>query len=164
MIERLQPFWSPWGITPCTHPAEVVTIVDRMPRADRWRGYGHLFGYPDDAVDFFVEAGLANDDGREVGPGKDREFVQIPTHVAESGRFTYAVPMDHEPTDADRALAERAALILAAYEQRRHHLRDADDTVEMLLRLNERFEQLLMTERSHAQDAMVVTPAALSTK
>ena len=158
MIERLQPFWSPWGITPCTHPAEVVTIVDRMPRADRWRGYGHLFGYPDDAVDFFVEAGLANDDGREVGPGKDREFVQIPTHVAESGRFTYAVPLGHVPTPVDRALAERAGLILAAYEARRPRMNDAEEAVKALRQLNDQFEQLAIIERSRDHEATVVPP------
>jgi len=146
MIERLESFWSPWGITPCTHPTEVVAIVDRMPRGDRWRGYGYLYGYPDHAVDFFVEAGLAAEDGREVGPGKDREFVQIPTHAADSGRFTYAVPLGHVPTSADQALAEQAARILAAYEQRRPRMRDVDDVVEVLDRLNDRFESRVVVD------------------
>ena len=149
MIERLESFWSPWGITPCTHSAEIVAIVDRMPRADRWRGYGHLYGYPDEAVDFFVEAGLAAaDGGGEMGPGKDREFMQIPTHVAPTGRFTYAVPLDHVPTTVDRAIADRAGRILAAYEERRLEMDDADDMVELLLRLNERFERLSIIERT----------------
>ena len=142
MIERHESFWSPWGITPGTHPAEVVAIVDRMPRADRWRGYGYLFGYPDHAVDFFVEAGVAADDGRAVGPGKDREFVHIPTHATDSGQFTYAVPPGHVPTMADRRLAEHADLILAAYEQRRARMLDPRRTAEELLRLNARFEHL----------------------
>ena len=158
MIERLEPFWSPWGITPCTHPAEVVTIVDRMPRADRWRGYGHLFGYPDDAVDFFVEAGLARDDGREVGPGKDREFMQIPTQVADSGRFTYAVPLGHIPTPVDRALAERAGLILAAYEVRRPRMNGAEEVVKALRQLNDQFEHLAIIERSRDSEATAVSP------
>ena len=158
MIERLEPFWSPWGITPCTHPAQVVTIVDRMPRADRWRGYGHLFGYPDDAVDFFVEAGLARDDGREVGPGKDREFMQIPTQVADSGRFTYAVPLGHIPTPVDRALAERAGLILAAYEVRRPRMNGAEEVVKALRQLNDQFEHLAIIERSRDSEATAVSP------
>ena len=108
MIDRYEGFWSPWGITPCTHPTEIVAVVDRMPKADRWRGYGYLFGYPAEAVDFFVEAGLAADDGREVGPGKDRQFVQIPTYAAKTGRFTYAAPLHHEPTAEDEALVARA--------------------------------------------------------
>ena len=140
MIERHDSFWGPWGITPCTHPAEIVAIVDRMPRDDRWRGYGYLFGYPDHAVDFFVEAGLAAEDGREVGPGKDRQFVQIPTSAADSGRFTYAVPIDHVPTMTDQALADHARLILDAYEQRRPKMRDVGGAIDELLRLNDRFE------------------------
>ena len=142
MIERHESFWSPWGITPGTHPAEIVAIVDRMPRADRWRGYGYLFGYPDHAVDFFVEAGVAADDGRAVGPGKDREFIHIPTHATDSGRFTYAVPLDHVATMADRRLAEHADLILAAYAERRAGMLDPQRTAEELLRLNARFEHL----------------------
>ncbi|MDB4775622.1 hypothetical protein OAG62_00715 [bacterium] len=131
--------------TPGNHPAEIVAIVDRMPRADRWRGYGYLFGYPDHAVDFFVEAGVAADDGRAAGPGKDREFVHIPTHATDSGRFTYAVPLDHVPTIADRRLAERAGLILAAYEERRARMLDPRRTAEELLRLNARFEPFRRT-------------------
>ena len=158
MIKRLESFWSPWGITPCTHPAEIVAIVDRMPRADRWRGYGHLYGYPDEAVDFFVEAGLAAADGGEMGPGKDREFKQIPTYVAPTGRFTYAVPLDHVPTTVDRALADRAGRILAAYEERRLEMDDADDMVELLLRLNARFERLSIIERTPTDERTVVSP------
>ncbi|MAB28694.1 MAG: hypothetical protein CMJ53_05370, partial [Planctomycetaceae bacterium] len=130
----------------------------RMPRADRWRGYGHLYGYPDEAVDFFVEAGLAADDGGEMGPGKDREFMQIPTHVAQTGRFTYAVPLDHVPTTVDRALADRAGRILAAYEERRLEMDDADDMIELLLRLNERFERLSIIERTRIEERTVVSP------
>ena len=146
MIERHAMFWSPWGITPDTHPSEIVAVVDRMDRGDRWRGYGYLFGYPDDAVDFFVEAGLAAEDGREVGPGKDREFVQIPTFAADSGRFTYAVPTNHVATPTDRWLAENAERILAAYTEARPRMRDARITTEGLLRLNDRFQDLVISE------------------
>ena len=147
MIDRHQQFWSSWDITPETHPTELVEIVDRMPRADRWRGYGYLYGYPDEAVDFFVEAGMsADDEDREMGPGKDRQFTQIPTYAAESGRFTYAVPLDHEPTEADEHLAEQARLILDAYIERRPHMIDADVAIRELLELNSRFEPSPMTD------------------
>jgi hypothetical protein len=139
MIERFSAFWSPWGITACTHPSEVVAVVDRMPKADRWRGYGYLFGYPSEAVDFFIDAGLAAEDGREVGPGKDREFVQIPTYAAETGRFTYAVPLDHVPTPADKALMNEARRILAAYTQRRDRMFDTRSMTEQLRCLNSQF-------------------------
>ncbi len=140
MIERHERFWSPWGITPCTHPSVVVAVVDRMPKADRWRAYGYLFGYPNDAVDFFVEAGLAAEDNGDVGPGKDRRFTQIPTYAAETGRFTYAVPLNHIPTPADETLAAEANRILAAYAERRSRMRDAGRTITELRRLNRQFE------------------------
>ena len=145
MIERFEVFWNPWGITPCTHPSEVVAVVDRMPRADRWRGYGYLFGYPADAVEFFVEAGLAAEDDREIGPGKDRRFIQIPTFAAETGRFTYAVPADHVPTAADEALTGEASRILAAYSERRGRMRDTRAIMSELHRLNSRFESAAIT-------------------
>lgn len=116
MLSREAAFWSPLGITPCTHAAEVVAIVDRLPRADRWRAYGLLFGYPNYAIDFFVEATeRARSAGGEVGPGKDREFFHIPTASAAEGQFTWAVPIGHVERDEDRAIRERAAAILAAY-------------------------------------------------
>ncbi len=140
MIERFASFWSPWGITPCTHPSEVVAVVDRMPRADRWRGYGYLFGFPADAVDFFVETGMADEDPSEIGPGKDRQFVQIPTFAADSGRFTYAAPLASERTAADDALARTAKEILEAYAERRGRMRDVDTLLHELRRLDRRFE------------------------
>ncbi|MEM1423584.1 MAG: hypothetical protein AAGH64_06230 [Planctomycetota bacterium] len=139
MIDAYRDFWRPYGITPGTHPAEVVAVVDRMERADRWRGYGYLFGYPSEAVDFFVEAGLAADDGREVGPGKDRRFVQIPTFLSETGRFTYAVALDAPETDADRTLAAETARILEAYADRRGRMTDLRSLVRELKRLERRF-------------------------
>lgn len=116
MLRREAAFWSPLGITPCTHPAEIVAIVDRLPRADRWRAYGLLFGYPNYAIDFFVEATeRARTEGSEVGPGKDREFYHVPTASAVEGQFTWAVPIGHVERDEDRAIRERAAVVLAAY-------------------------------------------------
>ena len=134
MIERHESFWGPWGITAGTHPAEIVAVVDRMPRDDRWRGYGHLFGYPDHAVDFFVEACLSAEDGREVGPEKDRRVIQIPTSAADSGRFTYAVPLDHVSTIADRRLANDAAMILAAFTERKSERRDVQRSFDVSTR------------------------------
>ncbi len=140
MIERYDDYWSPWGITPCTHPAEIVAVVDRMPRGDRWRGYGYLFGYPSYAVNFFVVAGLAAEDGRLVGPGKDREFMHVPTYGSDSGSFTYAVPLDHARSESDEALAREAARILAAYTERRGRMDNAASMIRELQRLNRRFE------------------------
>ena len=139
-IQRFEAFWSPWGSAPDTHPSEVLAVLDRMPKADRWRGFGHLFGFPADAVDFFVAAGLAAAAGAEVGPGKDRRFVQISTFAADTGRFTYAERLDHERSAADDALADAAERILDAYTERRDTLRDATSLIAALAALDRRFE------------------------
>ncbi len=164
-LERHAWFWAPYGVTPGTHPAEVLAVADRMPRGDRWRAYGHLFGYPDEAVEFFVAAGLAADAAdaadaavddeddaggertgegaeRRVGPGLDRQFVHVPTWAEPEGRFTYAVPLDHEPTRADRALARAAARIRAAYAPRRGDVIDGRRPLAALRRLDDRFRSL----------------------
>ncbi|NRA57622.1 MAG: hypothetical protein HRU13_05840, partial [Phycisphaerales bacterium] len=153
MIKRYGDYWSAWGITPCTHPAEIVAVADRMPRADRWRGYGYLFGYPSHAVDFFVEAGIAAEDGRQVGPGKDREFVHVPTFASDTGRFTYAVPLDHVESQPDAALAREAGRILAAYTERRERMDDAASMIRELTRLNRRFENSAMRAAEIAAQA-----------
>ena len=140
MIERFESFWGGWGITPETHPSELLAVGDRMPKADRWRGFGHLFGYPADAVDFFVAAGLAAEAGGPVGPGQDRQFVQIETFGKETGRFTYAAPKEHVPSRADEARASEAARILDAYRERRRGMDDVRAAVAQLERLNRRFE------------------------
>ena len=155
MIERFEIFWTPYGITPSTHPSEVIAIVDRMPRDDRWRGYGYLFGYPADAVDFFVtatraaaeraEAADTNEDEHddvEATPERDRDFVQLPTYAMPTGRFTYAVPIGHRATLADTALANAAAEILVAYTAARSRGVDALSLLSELRRLNHRFESL----------------------
>lgn len=138
-----------------------------MPKADRWRGYGYLFGYPADAVDFFIEAGLSAEDDSEVGPGKDRRFIQIPTHAAESGRFTYAVPLDHVRSAGDEALASEANLILAAYTEHRGRMGDARAMTFELRRLNQRFESTAIgaakvRDARHRREG--VTDAVLDTR
>ena len=155
VIDRFDAFWSRWGITPETHPPEVIAVVDRMPRADRWRGYGYLYGYPAGAVDFFVRAGLEADDGREVGPGKDRRFVQIPTYAAETGRFTYAVPLDHTLTEEDDALADKAGRVLRAYSARKAEMGSTARIIGELRRLNRRFDSSVTRERRTGELARV---------
>jgi hypothetical protein len=139
MLRREAAFWSPLGVTPCTHPAEIVSIVDRLPRADRWRAYGLLFGYPNYAIDFFVEATeRACAGGREVGPGKDREFRHVPTASAVEGQFTWAVPVGHVQRDEDRSIRERAGAILAAYRNASSRIATARDPMPVLSELNGR--------------------------
>lgn len=153
MIQREAPFWSPLGITPCTHPAEVVAIVDRLPKADRWRAYGLLFGYPNYAIDFFVEANeLAKATGTEVGPGKDREFYHVPTASGQQGQFTWAVPLGHIERDEDRAIRQRAETILTAYRSAAARIAVAADPLRHVEALSGTSQHHSSTLR-HQQDA-----------
>ena len=86
--------------------------------------------------------GIRRPGGREVGPERDREFIDLPTHAAEAGHFTYAVPLGHVPTGTDRMLAKHAGVILEASIQRRPRMADSRNATEQLLRMNSRLEFL----------------------
>jgi hypothetical protein len=98
-------------------PLSVVNIVDADPTTDRFRAYGHLFGYPDHAVKFFAEA---EENELNGGGFVEREFINIPTFAAEEGAFVYAVPKGHSLNAADVELANRAKPVLKAYKHARN--------------------------------------------
>jgi hypothetical protein len=111
------------GLTSCSHPAEVLAVVERMPRADRFAAYGHLFGYPDHAVQFFVQADeqaqalpVGPEGKREIVP---RDFFAIPTFSGATGRFTFAVPKGHVALPEDKALRSASERVLLFYRERR---------------------------------------------
>ncbi len=116
VIERDHTFWGQWGLGPETDPATIITVVEFEESGARFRGYGYLFGYPEHAVTFFVEAAREQE---ETGEFVERDFFQIPTHKAETGRFVYAVPVGHEPRPEDEAIRERALDVLRAYREKR---------------------------------------------
>jgi hypothetical protein len=108
-------FFSRFDLTPSSEPAAVFTAIAGMDGPDRDRAWGLLFGYPREAVDFFVEAGAEQ---KRTGKFVTRDFLSIPTH-AGSNRFVWAVPKGYRETDADRLMRDRAAPWLAQYRQRR---------------------------------------------
>lgn len=117
LIQRRADVFGRLGLTPTSHPAEIlVTVERRRDPAERWRAFGLLFGYPEHAIEFFVRAGLHQ---RETGEFIERDFLHIPTHRARQGNFVYAVPKRHRERDEDRALRERCEPILADYRCRR---------------------------------------------
>jgi hypothetical protein len=93
-----------------------MAVVERMPKLDRHRGYGLLFGYPVHAVDFFVAVA---DEPREGGKPAPRRFVQIPTFASPTGRFVYAVPPDAPDRPEDLALRARTEPVLARWRELR---------------------------------------------
>jgi len=118
VLRRHTAFFAPLGLTPGSHPMEVLTAIEWSDRGPRWRGQGYLYGYPDYAVDFFVESGEAEARGGAFVP---RDPIRVPTFGASPDRsnFVWTVPKEHQQNDADRAIVDRAAQILAAYTERR---------------------------------------------
>jgi hypothetical protein len=109
--------FAPYGLSPSSDPAEVVMAVEYDPTPARLRGYGYLFGYPDYAVDFFVQAS-------GVEPLVPRDFISLPTTRGER-HFVYAAPKGHVLNDADRALRAATEPIFADYSARRaRHIKD----------------------------------------
>jgi hypothetical protein len=134
VIVRHAGFFATLGVTQSTDPRDVVAAVEHARPADRWRGYGHLFGYPDDAVDFFVQAGAEGARTQSVVP---RDFRRIETFRKFPERqggppvlssFVYAVPLGAEESAADRALREAAAPLLARYVMFREQFVGPDST------------------------------------
>lgn len=130
LVERQAAFFATLGVTPSTDPREVIVAVENAPRDARWRGYGYLFGYPDDAVDFFVNAGVEGDRTGKLVP---RDFRRIATwYTAPAGdgsrlsMFVYAVPKGAAMTPAESTLHARAAVIFRRYGQERGRMIRAD--------------------------------------
>jgi hypothetical protein len=118
VLSRHAAFFAPLGLTPGSHPMEVLTTIEWSERGPRWRGQGYLYGYPDYAVDFFVESGESE---ARTGQFVPRDPIRVPTFGAtpERSNFVWTVAKGHQTNDADRALFGRAAEILAAYSERR---------------------------------------------
>lgn len=115
LIERSS-FFSRWGITPESHPLTVLYAVENADATPRFAGYGYLFGYPEYAIRFFVEA--ANQE-EFTGRFIERDFYSIATFADKTNRFVYAVPMGHKERKEDTELKRRAQKILAEYKSRR---------------------------------------------
>jgi hypothetical protein len=118
VLARHAAFFAPLGLIPGSHPMEVLTTIEWSERGPRWRGQGYLYGYPDAAVDFFVESGEAEARGAAFVP---RDPIRVPTYgtTPERSNFVWMVPKGHQMTEADRTIVARAAHILAAYTERR---------------------------------------------
>ncbi len=129
-------FFAPFGLGPDTHPAEVMAVVERLPKLDRHRALGLLFGYPQHAIEFFLAAEAAREAGTEPAP---RRFVQIPAFVSPTGRFVYAVGKDDPERAEDRELAADAAPRLQRYRELRATIRE--DDAEALIALTRQLQQ-----------------------
>lgn len=129
LLGARQSFFGQFGLMPGADPAVVLTVNEFEKRYERLRGYGYLFGYPDYAVDFFVQASFVSD---STGTHVERNFFQIPTFSRDEGNFVYAYSKDHQPSGIDTALYERATEVLAKYKAVRSNYLRADSTLMSL--------------------------------
>jgi hypothetical protein len=107
-------FYQPLGMSPEADPASVIAITEFEKKYDRWRSYGYLFGYPDNAVDFFVEAGRVQD---STGVFVKRDFFAIPVYAGDKGHFTYAIPKGYKPSETDSVIYYKAIVTLQKYKR-----------------------------------------------
>jgi hypothetical protein len=112
LVNRRADVFGPLGITVDTPPQQVMEKIDRGPRSARWRAYGLVFGYPEYAIEFFVEAGERQAETKKF---VERDFVQLPTFASEEGRFVYAVPKGHTERGEDRQLRATTADTFTRY-------------------------------------------------
>jgi hypothetical protein len=116
VVQVHQSFFGQWGFTPGIDPHTLITTIEFEEKQDRYRAYGYLFGYPEHAVDFFVEAGKEYDRTKKI---IKRDFFHVPTFNRPDGHFTYAVPPGYQPSEIDSAIYKRATAALAMYKQKR---------------------------------------------
>jgi len=110
-------------------PRKVLAAVENSEASIRFRGYGLLFGYPKEAVDFFVSG--AEEEAR-TGRFVKREFVSIPTFSSKDHRFVWAVPVGHQLTAIEREMQEGATPILQEYIRRRTDRSENKNSVELI--------------------------------
>ena len=115
-MQRHAAFFAPYALTPNAHPLETLLAIDYSTPGPRWRGQGYLFGFPDYAVDFFVNAG---EEQEKTGQFVKRDFYSVPVFTTAERRFVWAVPPGHQEREEDRAIKQQAEQILADYKQRR---------------------------------------------
>ncbi|MGL6076109.1 MAG: hypothetical protein ACRC8S_18275 [Fimbriiglobus sp.] len=113
LLARRGDVFTPLGIQPTTPGQEILEKIDRAPRAARWRAFGLAFGYPDYAVEFFVEAGEKQAETKKF---VERDFLQLPTQASNEGRFVYAVPKGHEKRAEDFELFRETQDHFARYQ------------------------------------------------
>ena len=131
MLTEKIDFFSRIGITPDSHPLDVLYAVEYNRNSQRFAGYGYLFGYPDYAVRFFVQA---SDDEQFTGKFVERGFITLPT-IKGDNHFVYAVPKNHVENETDRVLRAKAEKIFNEYKRRREEfIGDGKKGVVELLR------------------------------
>ncbi|WP_305982224.1 hypothetical protein [Roseivirga thermotolerans] len=139
LLSEKAEFFGQWGFTSNSDPATVLTTIEYESRNDRYRAYGYLFGYPDHAVDFFVEASISQE---QTGNFVERNFFHMPVAVMQDGYFTYAVPKDYTPSRSDSAIYRAALSTLQRYEMLKPRYIDSTGRLEAIRLLSDSWNKL----------------------
>ncbi|MDR1645372.1 MAG: hypothetical protein LBS05_06060 [Tannerellaceae bacterium] len=138
LLKAQESFFGQFGLVPGADPNVVAAVIENTGSYERFRGYGYLFGYPDHAVDFFVDASLTLD---RSGTFVERAFFNIPVYAGQEGYFVYANPASYAPSDVDSSLYYRAVDVLDRYETLRSQYLNADSTLRAFHLLQDFFSQ-----------------------
>ena len=132
-IDKAQ-FFGQWGFTKNSDISTVLTTIEFESRNDRYRGYGYFFGYPDYAVDFFVDASISQE---QTGEFVKRDFFHLPVAVGTDGYFTYATPKGYMPNQLDSSIYYRATTALDYYESIKRKYVTSEDQMDALLLISD---------------------------
>ncbi|WP_439474707.1 hypothetical protein [Algoriphagus formosus] len=113
-VKEFSSFFLKRGILPETPVHQILSIVEFGEKYERYQAYGYFFGYPEHAVNFFVNASLSYEQTNEF---VERDFFQIPVASSEEGHFVYAVPKGYEPAEIDLRIRLDASEILSKYKE-----------------------------------------------
>ena len=113
MLDEHGDFFGRLGMTgESTAEAILLRIEGADDIAERWRGFGLVFGYPQPAIDFFVRAGVHFS---TTGEFVERDFRNYPTHARSTGGFVYAVPRLEPESESEKLLRRKVEGILTLY-------------------------------------------------
>ncbi len=111
-IREHQELFGRIGVSEIDSAQSVMDAINGAHGSDRWKAFGLVFGYPEDAVDFFVQAG---EEEKATGKFVERDFFQIPTQESDRGRFVFAVAKGESPKAEHLLLKSQAVEILERY-------------------------------------------------
>jgi hypothetical protein len=127
LIAEKSGFFLKRGILHSDSIEKILAITEFEEKYDRYRAYGYFFGYPDHAVDFFVEAARFQDNG---GDFVTRDFYQIPVANGQEGRFVYAVPKGYEAQEVDEKTKAAAGKLLDKFQMDWKNYEDIKPTIK----------------------------------
>lgn len=116
LLAQQASFFQSLGLDENSSPQTIIETVDRAEPELRFKGFGLLFGYPENAVEFFVEA---HKQQQATSKFVERDFFHVETFSKEKGAFVWAVPKGHVANEKDLEVRQHAHAILERYRSLR---------------------------------------------